>query len=349
MKTLEIKLPFGNLFLRSLVYVVIFCLAIELLAQMAPSTHNFNYGSYGSSHPQFDTQIVNIKRRFVQNGKIDCIFLGNSETMAGMDPAIVEQVYFENTGRKIICQNFGLSGLTPSTAWPVAQLLIKNFHPSVIFFGTNLFDYLPQIGDGAKESILSSPWVQYELDDFSIDGWLIDSSHSYRYYLGLYQYLFTKHYSKSDSYDYTRFESNPEILSNGHTFSFSNFIDMTLAEQKDYYKSRIETPDIDGDEINALQNILSLNSKEVKIIIIETPVTPTLLSLRPKFRQLYPEFINLASLLTGEVNVELWLMQESLQIPQNGWYDLQHLNEIGKIYFSTAIGNNFSSLQMILE
>jgi hypothetical protein len=349
MKTLEIKSPFGGLFLRSFVYVVIFCLLMELLFRISPVTNNFTYGSYGTSHPQFDSQIVNIKQRFIQNGRIDCIFLGNSETSAAMDPTVVEQIYFEKTGRKIICQNFGVSGLTASAAWPVAQLLIKNFQPSVIIFGTNMFDYLPHIGDGAERSITSSPWVQYELGNFSIDGWLIDNLYSYRYYLGIYQYLFTDHYAKSALIDYTPYESDAEIGTNGHELSFSNFMDMTIEEQKDYYKSRIKSPDIDQKEIHALQNLLSLNSAQVKIVVVEMPVTPTLLSLRPKFKELYPEFLNLERLLTSNANSELWLTQETLQIPQNGWYDLQHLNEIGKIYFSTMIGNNLSTLPMVLD
>src|SRR5689334_13369684 len=111
MKSLRIKLPIGQLALQALGWSLSFFLLMETLARTSIVKNLHLYESYGSSHPQFDTQIAKIKSKFDQDKHIDCIFLGNSQTSTGIDPAIVEETYFKETGTVTHCHNFGLTGL----------------------------------------------------------------------------------------------------------------------------------------------------------------------------------------------------------------------------------------------
>lgn len=333
MKSLKIKLPVGQVLSQAVVWLLVFCVAIEAFARTSIGGNFFKYESYGSAHPHFDAQIIRIKEREAQDGRIDCIILGDSQILYGIDPAMVEQSYFEKTGKALRCQIFGLGGLKPITAYPLTKILIKNFHPSIIVFGTDLFDYT-SVQAGSDASIMSSPWVKYQLGDFSFDGWLIENSSAYRHYLGADRYVFNA-------------EEKPDYIgSNGHSLKFSEKTNMTEQEQVDYFDSLLDRPEITGDQLDGLHELLALNSDETKIIIVETPVNPVFFTLK-KFaynRKVYPDFRNMLENEAAFVNTDLWLTQETVQIPANGWYDIVHLNKIGGEYFSRLLGEHLGGI-----
>ena len=331
MKTLKINLPLGQVLLQSLLWLCLFCVAIEVFARTPIAGTIFHYQSYGSSHPHFETQIISIKAREAQYGHIDCIFLGNSQVLYGIDPSVVEQVYLEKTGRSIRCQNFGLGGLTPISAAPLAELLIKNFHPSIIVFGTGLWDYSSSSATATKASIMSSPWVRYELGTFSIDGWFYENSYSYRTIFGMDRYLNNPN------------RENAHIDANGHA-TYSGHTDLTVTEQLEYFETLAKRPDITQPERDGLRDLLSLNSSEVKIIVIETPSDPAFYSVKRKARTLYPQFEKMLHIQTSLANSNLWLTQHSADIPTEDWYDLLHLNESGSVYFSRLLGEYLASI-----
>lgn len=335
MKTLKINLPLGQVLLKSLLWLFLFCAAIELFARTPIASTIFHYQSYGSSHPHFETQFVSMKAREAQGGPIDCIFLGNSQVLYGIDPTVVEQAYLEKTGNSIRCQNFGLGGLTPISAGPLARLLIKNFHPSVIIFGTGLWDYSSSNAEATKASIMSSPWVKYQLGTFSIDGWLYENSYSYRYIFGMDRYLKNMQ------------GANTHIDANGHA-TYSGHTNLTVNEQLEYFETIAKRPDIDQLERDGLRDLLSLNSSEVRIIVIETPSNPTFYSVKRKARTLYPQFENMLVLQTRLADSNLWMTQHSEAIPPEDWYDLLHLNESGSVYFSRLLGEYLASINPAL-
>ena len=327
MKLLRVKLPVGQVLLQSIIWLSLFCIVVELFARTSVGRNFFQYQSYGSSHPHFDPQVIRIKARAVQNGHIDCIFLGDSQILHGVDPSIVEQAYFEQTGRSIKCQNFGLGGLKPITASALTRLLIRNFQPSIIIYGTDLFDYTASLG-GSDASIMTSPWVKYQLGAFSIDGWLIENWNSYRYYLGVDRYLLNGD------------ENAAHIEPNGHSLKFAEKANLSQQEQIDYFDSILDRPEITEEQLNGFRGLLSLSTSEVKIIVIETPVNSTFFTLKQFSynRKIYPDFRNILENETAHAGSELWLTQNTVQIPNDGWYDLVHLNQKGTLYFSRLLG-----------
>ncbi len=318
---------------QSVIWLLFICIALEAFARTPAGGNFFKYESYGSSHPHFDPQVIRIKARKAQDGQIDCIILGDSQVLYGVDPSIVEQAYLEKTGQTLRCQNFGLGGLKPITAYPLAKLLIENFHPSIILFGTDLFDYT-SVQAGSDASIMSSPWVKYQLGDFSIDGWLIENWNSYRYYLGMDRYLLNGE------------ENANHIEANGHSLKFSAKTNMTQQEQVDYFDNLLDRPEITGEQLDGLHKLLALNSAETKIVLFETPVNPIFFTLK-KFaynRKVYPDFRNMLENEAAYVSTDLWLTQESLQIPEDDWYDIVHLNKPGTLYFSRLLGEHLSGI-----
>jgi hypothetical protein len=336
MKSLKLTLPIGQVLFQSIAWLLLFCGSVELFSRTPAGRSFFHYESYGSAHPHFDTQIIRIKDRVAQEGHIDCIFLGDSQILHGIDPAIVEKTYFEKTGSSIKCQNFGLGGLKPHSTGEISRILIKNFSPSVIIYGTDLFDYANTF-DGSGTSIMSSPWSRYQLGEFSIDGWLIENSNSYRYYLGI------------DRFFPDEDENIIFVEPNGHSTKFSEISSRTQAEQFEYFSNIItRNPKITEQELLGLRDLLSL-ADQVKIIVIETPLHPAYFDreIFPYNARFYPHFTNILANETSQADAELWLTQETFQAPPDGWFDVVHLNKIGAASFSRSLGEYLADIIII--
>lgn len=330
MKTLNIRLLPENVVTQSIILLVIICVISEVIAR-TPIVKSMNlYESYGGSHPQFDTQVVRIKSRYTKEGHIDCILLGNSQILSGIDPAVLQQIYQKKTGRNITCQTFGLGGLVPSTAASLAKLLIQKYHPSIIIFGTSMFDYT--FYNSADASIMSSPWVKYQLGTFSIDGWLIENSNAYRYYLGINHYLL-----------YYGANGETRLDSNGH-LPFYGRDEKTKEQLLNETSGILKTLDITETQVNGLYNIVSLNSDDVKIIVLEMPVNPEIFGFSRYARKIYPDFRNILINETTLAGAELLLTKDKVEIPENDWHDLTHLNQTGTLYFSHIVGNYMTNV-----
>ncbi len=332
MKTLKISLPYGRIFFQAGILLLLFCFALEFLARTPWITGLSLPQSYGSSHPHFETQLTYLRERAAQEGKIDCIFIGNSQVLYGIDPSIVEQVYRDRTGQSVRCQNFGLGGLPPMSAAPLARVLIQNFHPSVIIFGTGLWDYSSSNADSTNASLMSSPWMQYQLGRPSLDGWLYENSLAFRTIFGLDRAL------KSDD------NQSRGIDAHGHA-SYSGQTGLSVYEQLEYFETIAKRPELTEPQVNGLRDLVALNSEEVRIIVIETPFNPIFLDYKRKGRLLYPDFKRMLANQTGLTDVDLWMTQESIQFPQENWYDLIHLNKEGSAYFSQRLGEYLASIR----
>lgn len=331
MKTVKISLPFGRTFFQSLLFTLAFCAALEFLSRTPVVDRLFLPESYGSSHPHFETQMKQLKARVAREGQVDCIFIGNSQVLYGIDPVTVEQAYLDETGRAIHCQNFGLGGLPPMSAAPLAQVLIKNFHPEIIVFGTGLWDYSSANADSTHASLMSSPWFKYQFDDFTLDGWFYENSNAFRYIFGVDRALKSPD-DKSDRIDV-----------NGHA-AYSGQTQLTLNEQLEYFETIAKRPELTQRQMDGLHDLLALNSSQVKIIVIETPFDPAFLEARRKARLLYPDFKNMLAAQTSLAGVDLWLTQDSIDFPHDEWYDLIHLNGEGATHFSRLLGSYLAAI-----
>src|SRR5688572_24306067 len=180
MKRLRIQFPIGKTFVQAFLLLVAFLTAAEVISRTTQSNDLLgNYESFGSAHPHFDMQMINIRARAKKEGKVDCIIFGNSQVLYGINPAALEEAYFENTGKKIICQNFGLGGVSPLGILPLMKTLINIYSPSIIIYGTSIIDYTIPSKTELDLGVESSPWLRYQLGQFTIDGLLIENSVSF--------------------------------------------------------------------------------------------------------------------------------------------------------------------------
>jgi hypothetical protein len=331
MKTIKLQLPFGVGLVQAIVWLTIFCAAVELFARAPAARSVLSVESYGSSHPQFDSQVVRIYAR-AESEHIDCIFLGNSQVLYDMVPEIVEATYLQKTGESIRCQNFGLGGIAPVTAAPLARILVKNFDPALIVFGTGVFDYSEDGLVGSHGSVMTSPWVQYQLGYYSVDGWLFTHSQAYRFYQGMDDLRLDGSAALTDFHD------------NGHPGNLHGHADMTEQEQMAYFNEILANPKITASHLGAFRELLALNSSELQIVVLETPVNPKYFEANQRAAQILPDFTNMLVSETGANGIPLLLTQDSLQFSEDQWFDLIHLNQDGAEYFSVILGGYLAEL-----
>jgi hypothetical protein len=81
----------------------------------------------------------------------------------GFDPTAFMEEYKNYTGQDIRCFNFGIDALPAAAAAALADILVKDFKPDILIYGTDARGYsvAPDTEDAAV--ILDSKWTQYHL------------------------------------------------------------------------------------------------------------------------------------------------------------------------------------------
>ena len=80
-----------------------------------------------------------------QHGDVDIIILGSSLVNTGIDPDVVAQTYFEQTGVHPRIFNFGVEGLTIAPNSINARILTNKYHPALLIYVTGMRDYVATI------------------------------------------------------------------------------------------------------------------------------------------------------------------------------------------------------------
>lgn len=324
MKTLRIRFPAGGTLLQALVGLLLFGLVLEAFARTSYAGKVLPMQAYGDSHPTFGVQLNMLKDRVKRDGAVDCIFIGSSQVAYDINPGIVEETVDRLTGRTIRCQNFGIAGQVTRSLPALATLLIREFQPSVLIFGTGMYDYSSTTEVDPYESLISSPWIRYGPDELTVDGWLIDNSDAYRYYLGLQRVFF----------------EGAEIIrhptGNGYGPPAYERVGTTPEVQALYFQEGLKRAGIGARRAESLRRFFELQSPRTRTAVLELPMDPLMLSVIPDAVRVNERFEAMLKRETAAAGVLHWRSDDP--IPNGGWYDLIHLNGAGARYFGGIVG-----------
>jgi hypothetical protein len=334
MKTLGLRWPFGRVALHALGLLAAFCLLVELLVRMPGAESVLPDESYGSSHAHFNTQLSRIRARVQQDGRLDCIFMGDSQVLHDIDPALVEAQLSGRLNRPVRCQNFGLGGMSLLGADQLARILIERFQPRVVVLGVSELSFIHSSMDSSGLSIFSSPWVQQQLGKPSLDGWLFENSSAYRHYLGATARVFDN------------FVQNPEIQPDGYSVKFADKSTMSLADQVVYFKQYYSRPTVSQSHLDAFGEMLALDSARTRIAVVEMPIDPQYFSLNKPLQRHFDEYRQRLQQTALAAGISVWLTQDSLKLPEDAWHDLIHLARPGTLVISPWIADQLASILM---
>ena len=348
-ETLRLNVPFSRNLSLTLIVLFLFTGFAEGIVRLEAFQAPLTPPKMGSRHYQLGHKLMLLDSEVKKNGPIDCLMVGSSMVDVGFDPESFEDAYWQATGREIRCFNFGIDASSAASAAALTRILIEDYHPRFIIFGTDPRDYAIPSTDRDPAAILETPWIQYRLGSFSLDGWLLDNSYFYRYRQHLSRLI---HFSFQDTI-WAETELNFPILPNGFTpitKTNTRVNEPPNPEDTSYeftYYSRIyATYTMLDENLTALETMLTYNQPETQVIVIEMPVSDGLYYFFGQGSADYAQFIHRVNELAARHQIPFWQTEPLDFIPDDGWSDYSHLNVTGAEVFSAWLGTQVSEIDI---
>jgi hypothetical protein len=322
-RTLAITLPFGQV-LPATILVLAGVLGVgELLARNEAVNALLAPPSI-TGDDEIGPRLYQLDRQVAASGRPACIIVGSSQAAVGINPDVLSRAYQAGLGRPLPCFNFGISGLDALGGWRLGAALVRLYHPRLLIWGLSFRDF------NDNPHSLDIPWALYYQGDWSLEGWLEANSQALRYMLtyrdALRQGAVTVVPAPANGFiARTRSVEPAEALKpDGKVFSL-------VATWSDHYQ-------ILPSELDALKQMVGLNSGEVHIVIVEMPLIPGALAALPNGQTARQTFVDEVRRQTAPKQVPFWLTQDGLDLPPDGWVNVLHLNVRGAEVLSRWIG-----------
>jgi hypothetical protein len=326
--------------LLAMLFFLALAALLEIFARTAWLDKVSPYRSVGNFHYQFELKWFRLQDYVEQNGGVDIIIVGSSLVNTGIDPDVMAQTYYEQTGSRPRIFNFGVEGMTIAPNSAIAGLLVEKYHPAMLVYVTDMRDYVAANGLYYEGLFLSDPWVRYKLGGFNFLGWLDDHSAALQHYLPYRDWMRSDYPDTISLYikryhDTTASGYEPDQLIGENVDSLPNPSD---PNEIAYFKL-LGNYRIAGSRLENLHSILAFKQSEgTSIWIVEMPVSPTFYAyvggeeVHQQFQQEISSFV--------EANGGSFLPAETClgAIPLEGRSNRWHLNYIGAPCFSECLG-----------
>ena len=286
--------------------------------------------SIGSPSRLLEVQRAGLATQSDAEGGVDCVFLGNSLVLFGVDPAAFASEFAARTGTPVRGFNFAVSALSVSQVAPIARILAEDYRPRWLIYGLTKRDF--NAGDDGP-AIESMPWIRYRLGEPSLDGWLAQHSLLYGYSL-----MAATRDGVTEAAD-----DNTAHLRRG----FFPVAPATILREADVeraralllYQAGLPTSE---ERIGALEALFALRSSGLGIVLLELPVHLAPAQWPPAATIASAAIMDRVKERAAAEGVPLWTSPPEL-IPPDGWFDLWHLNTKGAEAFSRWLGERAAS------
>ena len=305
--------------------IIAWLLSTEIIAR-TPLGYYIPPPSVGANSFEFDTKIYYLEQSVRQHGELDCLIVGDSMTNDGPDPKLIEEAYRTQTNSSIHCFNFGLPALFLDGSGPLAAALMNRFHPKLLILILSARDFEISV-DFPVRYVGTSDWAQQNLGKPSLRGWAVNSLYGYRYFLALQYWLTVSNRAKlAEAWHTTTREGFTPLYGFGEPREISHpgpKFQRTDAAQAGF------------------ERLLKLKNGGAKLLIIDAPIRPDFyLVYQENYFEPYAEYTQTT---LARYEIPFWLTRDvSNNIPFDGWYDLQHFNEIGVPVFSNWLGKQLA-------
>ncbi len=298
----------------------------------------------GTRHFQLGRKLARLDAYVRNNGPVDCLIVGSSVADLGFDPQAFREGYKQASGQDIRCFNFAIDASTAVSSAAIAKILIEDYQPRILFYGTEARDYAVPSDDMDPAVILESNWVRYRQGDFSLDGWLLEHSYLYRYRFLLFRLsrFYLEDTLRSQTLDY-------EIRADGFTplTKVSTYIHDPPDPDDDsfeitYNLSLYASYEILDENLNALEDIMAYNGQDTQVIVIEMPVADGLYFFFGDGSDDHQRFLSKVDEIAKENQVPFWQTTTLDMIPDEGWFDYTHVNVTGAAILSNWLGQRVS-------
>lgn len=348
-KSVRFKLSLGRIPLSLLLLLFLLGLA-ELVARSRYFRAHVISIDIGSRHTQFELQRGRLEMIVADGGQIECIFLGNSMVWRGFNPAAFARTLRKHSGRELRCFNFGVDGMPAASAAAVASVLVQEYKPSYLIYGTDARDYAVPPDAGAAAALQQTPWLRYRLGEFSAVGWLYEHVHLLRYGQTLAHLLQLE--------DLSLIERDAQNI-NADNFGFNpdsnvgRYVNTSPLEHQDMRSVRhdldlLSDYTIYPEHVKGLAEIAALNSASTEVILVGMPVPETYLHFFGQGAEDYERYLALVTETAQEAQIPFVRPRLTGLAPDNGWADYNHLNRSGARAFSHWLAHRMISDETVL-
>ncbi len=284
-----------------------------------------------------------LKAYVAEQGQPDCIFIGSSQVLRGIEPLTLAAAYHEKTGQDLRCFTFGVRGLDAKNSYGVARLVLQDYHPRLIVFGTDIPSYSPQRAEGLRGDLGRHAWMRYRLGEASLDGWLIDHSAALRAYLP-YRFWYSPAFAEMQAED-EKFEYQITREGFGQLERTAQNIDEPPqpGDTQEEFFDLLRDFTLSAEQLESLDRILALQSS-VGVIVVEAPLHPSFFHFFGNGRADYDRGLEAVRERTAAAKVEFIETTDVQLIPDEGWANRNHPNPQGALIFSRWLGEQMGAL-----
>jgi hypothetical protein len=287
--------------------------------------------SVGSPSRRFELQLDSLQR-YAASASPECIVLGNSAALMGIDPDALTAGYRTRMENGLRCFNFGVAGLTASAAAAVAPVLIDSYHPWLLLYVVSPRD----LGESVDGPLLANmSWLQYRHGKFSLTGWLTEHSAAFRYWLLYRQWLDPLRWPAAASpagttpAGYFPVETRRPLSPELWTFT-----------QRSY--AGIASQPISQTELDGFTRVLEVAEKGTQVVVIEAPMHPRLGRWARHSSRFHDQAIAGMRRAARQKRITFWHAPVWRIVPSDGWADFFHLNPGGAARFSDWLGGRIA-------
>jgi hypothetical protein len=242
---------------------------------------------------------------------LDCIIVGNSLPLLGIDPDILGAEFARRSGGRLSCYDFALPGVRADGAAILAQVLQEDFSPWLIIYATSTRDF---VIEAEEVQIGPIPWLQYRSGELAPEGWLIDHSYAYRYYLVLR--------GLSDPTRRSRTIYQYKTTARGYVNAHPGF-GSSQSEMLAQLKSRLVDQLVEGvsaPQLEGLRRLLELHRPGRQVALLEMPAVPGLVRSLGDAAANYDLVLRTVADEAQRKRVPFWQVTQGA-LPDSGWLD----------------------------
>jgi hypothetical protein len=290
----------------------------------------------GSPARPFDLQVARLDLWVQRNGNPDCFFLGSSLALTGFEPGAFEAAFAAAGGRRIRCFNLGVPGTTAADVTALAGLVVPRYRPWLIVYGASFRDFnAGVVGPG----IATMPWVRHRLGDWNVEGWLVEHSRAYRYYLtyrGWSDPMQRYHMQRGFPGDADGFWPMPV-----RPVDYEALLD----KERELFLQKMPPDRMAPEQLAAFDVLLGGAAGDAEIVVVEMPGPHVLTSWLTPGKP-YRTFRERLRAIAQTHRAHFWENGPEVpedELPADGWRDLVHMNDAGAAALSRWLGERVAA------
>lgn len=303
---------------------------LELVARQPWASVLPSSDAIASLNFQFERKRTLLDTWVAQNGRLDCLIVGNSMIDYGVDPEVLAEAFAARAGTSLRCFNMGLDNLRILIVQDLLMALVRQYHPRLLVYGTSPIEY--------RQRYQGQPFPYFG------EQWLGEFSYAYRRYRTLLNDL-------DPAYAQNLADIRRAPLDGGYTIAgYRTISDLPLIDvsqppspvtERDSFNEARDFA-FDSQTLSSLDAIVKLGSSQMAVAVIVLPVHPTFLDYLGDHQDVWAT--NLAHLraTVAAQAVPLFEPPASLNIPSAGWHDRDHLAPSGAALYSAWLGGQLA-------